>query len=185
MSSQTPHSNLSEGEKSKKPRRRKASKGTVQVKNSNGRLQLVFTHNGNRRYLSLGFDDSPETRELAQMKANQIRLDIISGNFDETLAKYKPESALSVVETQPPTSPVMPSLSELWNQFIEYKRPQCSPNTMYHMYGTYTGYIERLPSHDLSQAAEIRDFAVKTFPIESCKRFLVRLNACCKWAIQY
>ncbi len=130
---------------------------------------------------ALGFNDSPETRALAQMKANQIRLDIISGNFDETLAKYKPESALSVVESESPTSPTLPSLGELWNKFIEYKRPQCSPNTMYHMYGPYTGYLERLPTHDLTKAVEIRDFALKNFPIESCKRFLVRLNACCKW----
>jgi integrase len=177
----------SKGADSGQPRRRKSSKGTVQVKNSNGRLQLVFTYGGKRRYLSLGFDDTPQTRELANMRANQIRLDMISGNFDETLGKYKPESALSVSEPEvfeSSESPLVPSLAELWEKFLEYKRPQCSDNTMYHMYGTYTGYLERLPTHDLSRAAEIRDFALKTFPVESCKRFLVRLNACCEWAMQ-
>ena len=181
MSSSTHHP---QEDKSQPRQRRKASKGTVQVKNSNGRLQLVFTYNGKRRYLSLGFDDAPDTRQLAQMRANQIRLDIISGNFDETLEKYKPESSLSVDDERSSSIPVLPSLYELWEKFMEYKRPQCSPNTMYHMYGTYTGYLERLPTHDLDKASEIRDFALKHFPIESCKRFLVRLNACCKWAIQ-
>ncbi|NHC37476.1 Arm DNA-binding domain-containing protein [Scytonema millei] len=43
-------------------RKQKASKGAVRVKNSNGRLQLVFSYGGKRHYLSLGFDDTPTTR---------------------------------------------------------------------------------------------------------------------------
>ncbi|MEM9266500.1 MAG: DUF3596 domain-containing protein, partial [Cyanobacteria bacterium P01_F01_bin.13] len=78
----TPQQGSSEGSQPKKPRRRKASKGTVQIKNSNGRLQLVFTYGGKRRYISVGFEDSPETRELDQMNAKQIRLEMLSGNFD-------------------------------------------------------------------------------------------------------
>nr|WP_052289877.1 IS256 family transposase [Scytonema millei] len=61
-----------------------------------------------------------------QMRANQIELDLISGNFDETLTKYKPQAALSTVSTITPIStPVNPSLAELWEKFVEYKRPQC------------------------------------------------------------
>ena len=105
-------------------RRRKASKGTVQVKNSNGRLQLVFTFEGKRRYLSLGFQDAPETRELAQMRANQIRLDLISGNFDETLAKYKPESTAKGEGTEKNLqTPALPTLNALWEQFLEGPGP--------------------------------------------------------------
>ncbi|MDZ4874974.1 MAG: Tyrosine recombinase XerC [Chroococcidiopsis cubana SAG 39.79] len=163
----------------------KASKGAVRVKNSNGRLQLVFSYGGKRHYLSLGFDDTPTTRSLAQMRVNQIELDLISGNFDETLAKYKPQTTLSTVSTVTPIStPVNPSLAELWEKFVEYKRPQCSENTMLFTYGHFTKYLYKLPTRDLSKASEIRDYALKTFPIESCKRFLVRLNACCKWAMQ-
>jgi hypothetical protein len=76
---------------------RKASKGTVQIKNSNERLQLVFSYTGKRHYLSTGFTDTPANRKLAEMKARQIELDILCGNFDTTLAKYKPELLLSTV----------------------------------------------------------------------------------------
>ena len=55
---------------------------------------------------------------------------------------------------------------------------------MYYVYGTYSKYLEQLPTYNLDRAADIRDFAINTFPIESCKRFVVRLNACCKWACQ-
>jgi integrase len=169
----------------KEKRQHKASKGAIQVKNSNGWLQLVFSHAGKRHYLSLGYYDTPETRRLAEMTANQIRLDIISRNFDETLAKYKPKSALSVVapDITPKVTPT-PSLAELWEKFVEYKRPQCSPNTMLYVYGHFTKYLEKLPTHDLGKATQIRDYAVKTFPVESCKRFIVRLNACCDWAVK-
>lgn len=68
----------------------KASKGTVTVIASNSRLQLRFRHAGERQYISIGLSDSPEGRKLAEMKAQEIELDILSGNFDQTLAKYKP-----------------------------------------------------------------------------------------------
>lgn len=55
---------------------------------------------------------------------------------------------------------------------------------MLYVYGHFTKYLEKLPTHDLSKAAEIRDYSIKTFPIESCKRFIVRLNACCNWAVK-
>ncbi len=168
------------------PELRRASKGSVQIRVSHGRLQLVFTFNGRRRYLSLGVSDTKTHRALAEMKAKQIQLDILSGNFDATLAKYKPQAATKVDESEPlPERKTSgPSLDELWEKFVEYKRPQCSPNTMHFVYGTYSKYLDRLPTYDLERAAEIRDFAVNTFPIESCKRFVVRLNACCKWACQ-
>jgi len=41
-----------------KDTQRKASKGSVQIKNSNDRLQLVFSHAGKRYYLLVG--NSPE-----------------------------------------------------------------------------------------------------------------------------
>lgn len=163
----------------------KLSKGYVQIITSHERLQLRFRFAGKRHYLSLGFPDSTTNRKLAEKKAREIELDILSGNFDQTLQKYKTQSALSVAspEITPKVTPT-PSLAQLWDKFVEYKRPQCSPNTMLYVYGHFTKYLEKLPTHDLSKAAEIRDYSIKTFPIESCKRFIVRLNACCNWAVK-
>lgn len=81
----------------------KASKGSVQIKSSNFRLQLVFSFGGKRHYLSLGLPDHKTNRKVAEARARQIELDIISGNFDVTLAKYKPESSLSTLT--PTTTP--------------------------------------------------------------------------------
>jgi integrase len=161
----------------------KSSKGTVQVISSHGRLQLRFRFVGKRHCLSLGFPDTAVNRKLAEMRAREIELDMVSGNFDPTLTKYKPHVALAIAspDLTPKITPKV-SLAVLWASFVEYKRPQCSENTMYYVYQHFTTYMEKLPTHDLSKAGEIRDFSVQTFPLESCKRFIVRLSACCEWA---
>lgn len=161
----------------------KASKGSVQIKSSNNRLQLVFSYDGKRHYLSLGLPDNKLTRKTAEFKAKQIEEDIFKDMFDSTLTRYKPQSALSTVT--PTFTPIStPSLAELWEKFLEYKRPQCSPSTMRYQYRVFSRYLEKLPTHDLEQATGIRDHCLKKIPPNSCKRFITRLSACCDWATQ-
>jgi integrase len=63
------------------------------------------------------------------MKAREIELDILAGHFDQTLAKYKPQSSLSV--TSPDIKPkVTPSLPELWKRYSETKQSGKSPATV-------------------------------------------------------
>jgi Arm DNA-binding domain len=51
---------------SKGKTRSRAKFGTVRIKVSNERLQLVFRHGGKRYYLSTGFRDTLLNRKLAQ-----------------------------------------------------------------------------------------------------------------------
>jgi integrase len=162
-------------------RKPKAVKGTVQVKASNGRLQLVFTHAGQRYYLSPGYSDTPKYRRAAERKAAIIEEDIEKERFDSTLDKYRPEPKAKPKGTATVTQR---SLQELWEDFIEFKRPQCSPSTMHKQYGTFTNYVATLPTHDLDRASEILEYCMKEIPPKSCKRFITRLNACCKLAVR-
>jgi hypothetical protein len=43
---------------------------------------------------------------------------------------------------------------------------------------------KKLPTHDLDKANEIRDYILQSIPLDSGKRFITRLAACCSWAIQ-
>ncbi len=52
------------------------------------------------------------------------------------------------------------------------------------VYGLFSRYLDRLPTKDLRQAMDIRDFALKTWPLESCQRFIEHLAACCEWAVE-
>jgi integrase len=162
----------------------KASKGSVQIKSSNNRLQLVFSFGGKRHYLSTGYPDTSEYRKLAKMKASEIEKDILYERFDPTLEKYKPKSALSTVTRVTSISTPKPNLAELWSKYVEWKRPQCAPSTMKNQYQAYSSYLERLLIHDLDRANEIRDYVLQTIPLNSAKRFIVALSACCKWAVR-
>jgi hypothetical protein len=94
----------------------KSPKGAVQIITSHDRLQLRFRHLGKRHYVSIGLSDNPTNCKVAEIKARQIELDIASGNFDETLNKYKPQSAFSVAEEEiiPNLTPI--TLGKLWEK---------------------------------------------------------------------
>ncbi|MEO1399620.1 MAG: DUF3596 domain-containing protein [Cyanobacteria bacterium J06635_1] len=156
----------------------RAPKGSVKVIVSHDRLQLRFRYGGKRRYLSLGLPDTPVNHKVAEARARLIELDIISGNFDSTLAKYR----LPADTEGSSQDKAKPNLWELWERFVEYKEAQCRENTMRHTYAVYTNYAKSLPTYDLERAAEIRDYALKQFPLDAAKRFITRLSACCEFA---
>ena len=74
-------------------------------------------------------------------------------------------------------------LLTLWTQFVEFKRPQCSPNTMRQTYGPYTNHVKRFPTHELTRANEIRVYILLNLPLDAGKRLITRLAACCEWAV--
>ncbi|NEP19690.1 MAG: DUF3596 domain-containing protein, partial [Leptolyngbya sp. SIO4C1] len=160
----------------------KAAKGSVQVTNSHGRLQLRFRHAGKRRYISIGLPDTPTNRIVAEQRARQIQLDIISDNFDETLAKYKPESAKRAKPE--PAKPAPPSLSALWENYCEVKRPIVAPGTWRNGYQVNTSHLERCPYGSLAEAQKIFDWAVGNLKPDPARRFIQALGACCKWAVR-
>ena len=170
--------------------RPKASKGTVQIKTSNQRLQLVFSFGGKRHYLSTGFTDTKANRKLAEMKAKQIELDILCSNFDITLERYKPQSqqdiftsSISPTEETSPESSV--SLADLWDSYTEYKRSSLSPSTLakdYHK--IYRCVNVHLPVRTLDKAIVIRDWLIANRSPLSAKKILTQLCACCNWAMK-
>ncbi|BAZ37727.1 phage integrase [Calothrix sp. NIES-4101] len=163
---------------------RKASKGTVQIKTSNDRLQLVFSFGGKRHYLSTGYTDSKANRKLAEMKARQIELDILCNNFDVTLEKYKPQSQ-QVEFTTTSENKTHASLADLWDSYTEYKRSSLSPSTLakdYHK--IYRCINVNLPVRSLDKAIAIRDWLVANKSPLSAKKILTQFSACCDWAVR-
>lgn len=164
----------------------KASKGSVQVITSNGRLQLRFRYAGERRYLSLGLPEDRDNRLAAEMKARQIELDILSGNFDESLNKYR-ISVASKVTTEPSQSQAILLLSELWEQYTEYRKPQIAETTLRIQYAAVASHIDKLPSAlqtiSKENAGKIRDFYLKKLTAGTTKRTITQISACCNWAV--
>ena len=71
------------------PNMARTPKGEVSIENIDGWIRLRWRYQGQRKTMSLGLRHDPVNLAVAQQRANQIHLDIISGNYDPTLSKYK------------------------------------------------------------------------------------------------
>ncbi|MGM3306244.1 tyrosine-type recombinase/integrase [Anabaena sp. WFMT] len=164
---------------------RKESKGSVGIESFQSRLRLRLPrqlYQGTQKYLTLGLADTPENRELAEQKAHQIELDILSGNFDETLAKYKPQRHLSIVIPGEPQQVLR--IGELWDRYVEYKRPSLKPRTLDKL-AVLEKHIKRCPYQALEEGIKIRLSLLQQTTNSQAKDVLMYLSAACKWGIKY
>lgn len=162
---------------------KKSSKGTVALESFQGRLRLRFRVNGQRYALALGLPDTKENWKLGESKARQIELDILAGYFDPTLIKYKPKSHLTLVKPLQESQKAL-KLAELWEQYTQFKSSQLEETTILRDYGKIQKRILKLPTQNLSEAGEIRDYLLKAYSPEVAKRTLKQFNACCNWAVR-
>ena len=160
---------------------KRSPKGTVAVEAFQGRLQLRWRYENKRYALSMGFPDSKVNRTVAQQKASQIELDIVSGNFDSTLKKYRPRPRIQASQN---------NAVNLFKQFTDYKAKTVSKKTL-EKYKATIGYLQRFfkdqPSPIFS-SAEAEHFSQWLFEQElsplQCKRRLEELQACWAWALK-
>lgn len=167
-----------------KSRQGKATKNSVVVFNSNGRLQLRFRVNGKRHYLSTGYPDTKEYRKLAEAKARLLQSDIDLDRFDLTLAKYKPQSVPSTATEFTPIFTPKTQLNELWEQYTEFRRPQVAQTTIRIQYAAVASHIRKSPTQSLDDAQKIRDYFLKTLTLDTTRRTITQISACCDWAVE-
>jgi integrase len=162
--------------------RKKARSGSVQIRNSNDRLQLVFTFGGKRYFVSTGLGDNPYNRKLARDKALEVERDIAYGEFNpEKLSEYKPSPVLTTADPDAPISTTIPNLSELWELYRNARSSGKSPATV-RMYGWVANHLARCPYRLPTESQAIFDWLNANVPANSAKRVLMHLSACCKWA---
>lgn len=134
----------------------KNPKGIPSVETVSGRLRIRFRLNGVQKAFSLGLSDNQVNRARAESIARQMQLDLVSGNFDESLAKY-----------------------------CEYKRPQIQETTFITKHGgTWKSHFEQLPHQNIDDAVAIRDYFLSLTSPYQVRQLLIQLNACCRWAIE-
>jgi len=146
-------------------------------------LQLVFSYAGKRHYLSLGLTDNKLNRKAAEAKANLIESDIAYDRLDSTLAKYKPQSALSTVSSVIPIITPKASFAGLWERYTQYKSPQVSESTLVRDYGKIAKRLNLVPQ-SINNAVGVRDWLLGKYSSEVTRRTLVQLNACYNWAVK-
>lgn len=99
-------------------------KGNITIDADRGWLRLRFRVQGKSYRFALRLPDSIINRKIAQGKVDQIQLDILSGNFDPTLVKYKPPKTGSSYCEGLLTAPA------LFEDFIRHKAKHVNSKTI-------------------------------------------------------
>ncbi|NJL81681.1 MAG: site-specific integrase, partial [Richelia sp. SM2_1_7] len=110
--------------------------------------------------------------------------DIDYGEFDATLAKYKPTASLKTITPSSRSTTPTHDLEKLWEQYTQFKKPQISPSTYAVDYRKYRNHITTLPTKNLDDAVTIRDYLIANLTPNAAKRTLTNINACCNWAMK-
>jgi len=160
-------------------RRKKALKGSVVVQNFKGWLRLRWSWGGKRYVLSTGLPESHVNRTIAERKAKLIERDILTEQFDPTLARYKPET---ISENQI-------SAIELFEKFTEYKRKQLDVRSIEKYFGLQTHLRQFFRSQKASDVTEdkgfqFRDWLSKKLAAITVRERLTMLRSCWQWGIK-
>ncbi|QSJ18353.1 tyrosine-type recombinase/integrase [Nostoc sp. UHCC 0702] len=148
----------------------------VRVGVDKGSLRLQFSSRvsqefyGKRQaYKGLGRSDTPENQQWAEGIVRRIQADIDhpdGGLFDPTLAKYLDIKPMLATVTQLPTAKPLPTLGELWEEFVNWKlkTQQIGESTFI---GNYKGKHEPM----------LRLFMDKPFNEATANEIITKLNS--------
>lgn len=102
------------------------SLSSVSYRNGSAYLRLRWRYQGKQKNLALGMVDTPENRVIAKVTAAQIQSDLATGNYDDTLAKYRPERLKPSIA---PNESQTLTLGDLYSAYTASKARQWKENT--------------------------------------------------------
>lgn len=148
------------------------------------RLVLRFRVKGFKKqfYLSTGLIDTPANREIVRLRRDLIKSDIALERFDATLQTYAFNPTRHGIDACPVAGYSL-SLGELWQKFTEFKKALLEPTTIKSNYYGTARYIAKLPTQDLDQAPQIRDWLLANTTRRMAWELLVRFSECCNWGV--
>lgn len=111
------------------------------------------------------------------MKAQQIELDMATNNFDPSLSKYKPQKYESI------------SVSQLFDQFVEYKRHTISIGGLNKYLALQKHVSEFFKSKTAISVSEsvglkFKEFLAQKLEPVTVRERIVLINACWEWALK-
>jgi hypothetical protein len=147
----------------------------VRIKDSNGRLQLVYSYQGNREYLSLGLSATAVNQRLAELKAAEIEQDFLYDRY-KGKAHYAPGLQITT-----PVNQGKLELMDLWERYFAYKTPQLRPSGVRGQ-ATCTNLIKRCP-FEPDEAIKIHKWLVSVTTPYTVKATIGHLRRMSDWAV--
>ncbi|MBP0006548.1 MAG: tyrosine-type recombinase/integrase [Cyanobacteria bacterium SBC] len=158
------------------------SKSIVSIIVSNNSLQLRFMWNRKRRYFSPGLSDNDLHWQKALQIASRLELDILSGNFDGNLDKYRPDCDPSVNLDNTPTV----SVFDLWERFEAHQIQQgVSPTTVKVDYGRVRRCLKVSGDYRLEHARKAYLRHAAKYAAGTLRKVYAHLSAMGDWGVNH
>ncbi|VXD22381.1 Integrase family protein [Planktothrix serta PCC 8927] len=162
-------------------------RGLARIERNGENLRIVFPRslfNGKVKTFALGLKaDSPTDRKKAEEICNAINADIRFDQLDVTLERYKPRHKSHSYKNK--VSELYPDIAlvELYQKFIEYKKPTWKIATLHHRTRCILPLIKKSGVTSPYQALELRQWLVNNTSEGYTKKVLQQINAAFKWAL--
>jgi integrase len=152
----------------------KSPKGAVSISNYKERIRLRWRYQGKRYSLSLSAYTKVNLNAVKKVVL-QIELDMVNGQFDDSLVKYGGKVVKSVEEPKKPQTIV--TCFEKWVK--DYKQLDCDKNSdYYHLRSTLRKWGEIDPG-EMLQMLNTEKYSPKTY-----NERLSMLNGFSKWMVR-
>ena len=155
---------------------KRAHRGEVKVNVNNGWRRLRWSYQGKRYVMAVGLLDTLANRALASAKATIIWADILAGQFDKSLVKYRYDSTDG------------PIVLELYQKYVDWKRRKVTKRSLDKYFGlrsqiqTYFG--ERQADRVIEDhALDFRDWLLKRLSPATARERIGMMYSCWSWAI--
>lgn len=142
----------------------------IRVESHQGRLRLVIPTKFYRaRYYYLGLPDDPFYLPIAHQLKQLIESDILSGSFDGTFDKYKPQS--------------VDNIYFVWEQYCLFKRKHLRHGSFRNLI-TVTNHIKNIPPDVIVNGASLKLWLASQLSLEQGRRVLLQIKAAAKWGVE-
>jgi integrase len=156
---------------------------SVKVESFRGRLRLRWSHNSKRHVMALGLYDTSVAQKVAQAKASVIEADLVTGNFDPTLKKYK------TATTEADKTSCCITAVELFDRFTSHREKGVIERTL-EKYSAVAAKVaeyfgERLADVDADSADDFRSWLAERLAPVSMKEYLALVCTCWDWGMKH
>jgi integrase len=155
----------------------KSPPGAITIAVNEQRLRLRVPgslHPENKtQFIALGLDDTPANRLIAEAKILQIRSDILTDEFDETLAKYRQKTKAKAAK--------IADIGKLWIEYLKYKLKTSKESYYDHLANGLGKLIAQNPYQEIEDALAFREWLLENTTIGMTKRILTHCNAAVEW----
>ncbi|WP_408973081.1 tyrosine-type recombinase/integrase [Planktothrix sp.] len=155
--------------------------GKIAVETFKGSYRLRWTVNSKTQTLTIG-KVSKESLKVANAKASQIDLDIMTGNYDETLVKYDARRAAKSIQS--PTQDE--TLLTLWESYKAISKKSVALTTQSEQWSQVDRCLSKIKEpklFELKSASDLLAELLNHYSVSTIERVLTDINAACNLAV--